>query len=285
MCNGMTVNPRPRVVLIGAGRLARALMRTIPNLVVGVVVRPGATLRNGDPSDSIRVIDALDSLRNIDFDTAWILVQDRLIAGVADELSRVPLDWSGRLIMHSSGAGTAKAMLALANLGSVTAVVHPNGTFSGNAPIPEDLFWGISSEIDDAALERVNDVLGPMRPRLIRVRDADRELYHAAASVSSNYVALLVTMAHDLYVRAGIDSATAREVVASFVEQVNRNAVEVGGRGAITGPIVRGDTEVVRGHIEAIERRAPEWLPLALALARATAMRVGTELGGLEETQ
>jgi predicted short-subunit dehydrogenase-like oxidoreductase (DUF2520 family) len=38
----------------------------------------------------------------------------------------------------------------------------------------------------------------------------------------------------------------------------------------LTGPIARGDTATVEAHLAALERRAPDLVPLYLALAAAT---------------
>lgn len=271
----MTGNQRHRLLLIGAGRLARALIRSIPDRIVAVLVRPGTEPLTADEAGSIRVVELLEHLGGIEFDTAWILVQDRLISSVAHDLSTLPIDWRGRLAIHSSGAGTTKALLPLASRGCVTAVVHPNGSFSGKALIPNDLFWGISNEIDDSVKEWIQDILAPVRPRLIPVADSDRLLYHVAAATASNYVALLIAVARQFYQRAGVDPEHAKWIVAAFVDQVNRNSMDIDAARSITGPIARGDVDVVRRQLEEITRRAPEWLELMLALARATATVVG----------
>ena len=48
------------------------------------------------------------------------------------------------------------------------------------------------------------------------------------------------------------------------------NALRLGGA-ALTGPIVRGDVETVRAHLDAILRSRPDTLSSYVALARATA--------------
>ena len=54
------------------------------------------------------------------------------------------------------------------------------------------------------------------------------------------------------------------------------NALDQGDT-ALTGPIVRGDVETVRGHLDEIARTAPHTLPSYVALARDTLDRVVTD--------
>jgi predicted short-subunit dehydrogenase-like oxidoreductase (DUF2520 family) len=49
------------------------------------------------------------------------------------------------------------------------------------------------------------------------------------------------------------------------------------GDAALTGPIVRGDVNTVRGHLAEIAAAAPDTLPSYVALARATLDRVVTD--------
>ena len=54
----------------------------------------------------------------------------------------------------------------------------------------------------------------------------------------------------------------------------------MGTTAALTGPIARGDVETVKGHIEAMQERAPELLDLYRELAKQT-IAVAAEKGGI----
>jgi predicted short-subunit dehydrogenase-like oxidoreductase (DUF2520 family) len=53
-----------------------------------------------------------------------------------------------------------------------------------------------------------------------------------------------------------------------IVRQTIANYAALGGAGAFSGPIVRGDAETVRKHLQAV-REVPEATDVYLALARA----------------
>jgi predicted short-subunit dehydrogenase-like oxidoreductase (DUF2520 family) len=61
-------------------------------------------------------------------------------------------------------------------------------------------------------------------------------------------------------------AATLRPLLTAALD----NALTMGDA-ALTGPIVRGDVETVRAHLQDITRTRPEFLPSYVELARATA--------------
>jgi predicted short-subunit dehydrogenase-like oxidoreductase (DUF2520 family) len=79
-------------------------------------------------------------------------------------------------------------------------------------------------------------------------------------------------MSERLFAAAGVSFAAAGPLVAAVVA----NAVSMGPRDALTGPIVRGDVGTVRAQLAAVEQAVPEILEHFKAMARATAAAVGS---------
>ncbi|MFL5608962.1 MAG: DUF2520 domain-containing protein [Gemmatimonadaceae bacterium] len=103
-----------------------------------------------------------------------------------------------------------------------------------------------------------------MRPRV--VAESDRALYHAAASAASNFLVTLEGMAEQLADRVGIG----RDSLVPLVRATVDNWAALGARGALTGPIARGDEETAERQRAAVASAAPELLALWDALAAAT---------------
>ena len=55
-----------------------------------------------------------------------------------------------------------------------------------------------------------------------------------------------------------------------LVEDTLSNVRSKSPSSALTGPIVRGDSDTVRLHLETLDRIAPQWNTLYRAMARAT---------------
>jgi predicted short-subunit dehydrogenase-like oxidoreductase (DUF2520 family) len=98
------------------------------------------------------------------------------------------------------------------------------------------------------------------------VAESDRALYHAAASAASNFLVTLEGMAEQLAERVGIG----RESLVPLVRATVDNWASLGARGALTGPIARGDEETAERQRAAVATAAPELLSLWDALAART---------------
>ena len=57
-------------------------------------------------------------------------------------------------------------------------------------------------------------------------------------------------------------------MLGQFVSETVKNFVEVGGKGALTGPASRGDWSTINRHRAALRRVSPDLLPAYEALLR-----------------
>jgi predicted short-subunit dehydrogenase-like oxidoreductase (DUF2520 family) len=228
-----------RVAVVGAGRLGVALVRALAD--AGDAFEPiGPLGRGADGRDA---------------DAVLLCVPDGQIAVAASLI--VP----GPLVGHCSGA-TGLAPL----LPHEAFSMHPLMTVTTGG---EAAFAGAGAAVDAttgralAFAERLAQALGM---RAVRVAEQDRALYHAAASVASNFLITLEAAAERLAALAGVD----RELLAPLVRSTVENWATLGAERALTGPVARGDWGTVRRQREAIEARAADLLPLFDALVSAT---------------
>jgi predicted short-subunit dehydrogenase-like oxidoreductase (DUF2520 family) len=98
------------------------------------------------------------------------------------------------------------------------------------------------------------------------IADEDRTAYHAAASIAANFLVALEGAAERLAATVSVP----REALAPLARAALEDWARLGPEAALTGPIVRGDEDVVARQREAIAQRTPELLELFDALAHAT---------------
>ncbi|HET8928644.1 MAG TPA: DUF2520 domain-containing protein [Microbacterium sp.] len=223
------------VVVVGAGRMGTALVARLRE--AGVAVR--ASERRGEPAADAAVV--------------LLAVPDAAIADAAAAV--VP----GRLVGHLSGATTLEPLAPHEAFS-----LHPLMTVTG----PEAHFEGVSVAIAGStaqALDTARALAQALRMRPAEVDDADRVAYHAAASIASNFLVTLEHTAEALAATASID----REALVPLVRASVENWAAHGSH-ALTGPIVRGDDEIVAAQREAVAERMPEALTLFDALTAAT---------------
>jgi predicted short-subunit dehydrogenase-like oxidoreductase (DUF2520 family) len=99
-----------------------------------------------------------------------------------------------------------------------------------------------------------------------RVSRDQRALYHAAASIASNFLITLEGAAERLAADVGLE----RDALVPLVRATVDNWALQGARAALTGPIARGDVATATRQREAVADSAPDLLPLWDALAAAT---------------
>ncbi|MFW6066174.1 MAG: DUF2520 domain-containing protein, partial [Planctomycetota bacterium] len=89
--------------------------------------------------------------------------------------------------------------------------------------------------------------------RPVRIDSQAKPLYHAAAVLACNYLTALFDAALSTGERAGIERTQVAEAMEPLMLATLENAREMGTEQALTGPIVRGDVETVRLHLERLE--------------------------------
>jgi predicted short-subunit dehydrogenase-like oxidoreductase (DUF2520 family) len=130
-------------------------------------------------------------------------------------------------------------------------------------------FAGAGAAVDGStprALRLARELAIGLGMEPVRIAPEDRALYHAAASVASNFLVTLEAAAERLAAEAGLERRLLVPLVLATVE----NWGAMGGERALTGPVARRDEATVARQREAVERRAPELLELFDALVAAT---------------
>ena len=92
--------------------------------------------------------------------------------------------------------------------------------------------------------------------RPFALADEAKRIYHAAAVFASNYVVTSIWAATTLFQSIGIRNAG--ELLGPLVRNGVENVLARGGAKAITGPVARGDAELVQRHVEALRARRPD---------------------------
>jgi predicted short-subunit dehydrogenase-like oxidoreductase (DUF2520 family) len=166
----------------------------------------------------------------------------------------------GRLVGHCSAATTLDVLAPheAFSLHPLMTVTSAGASFGGATAA----IAGTTPRALEAA-EALALVLGM---RQVRIDDADRAAYHAAASIASNFLVVIEDLAERLARTAGLD----REPLVALVRASVSNWAVLGSAGALTGPIARGDDETVARQRAAVAERAPGDLELFDALVDAT---------------
>jgi len=191
---------------------------------------------------------------------------------------------SGSLFVHCSGALTAGVMVSARERGARIGSFHPLQSFASVEEAIELLPGSVCAiEGERAALMHLRRLAVQLGLVPLVVPGARKALYHAAATVVSNSVASVVRLGEELFQRAGLSRTAARDASLPLLRGTVENIARLRLPRALTGPIARGDVAVVKSHLDALRRDAPDLLPAFVALALQTlsvAMEKGTLSSG-----
>ncbi|MCC7438516.1 MAG: DUF2520 domain-containing protein [Armatimonadetes bacterium] len=274
-------HPTTQLAVVGTGRLAHALLRTIQNQRVALLSSRGVT------SSAKKILETpplpLEQLAEFPIDTLWLAVSDSAITPVSEAVAGLRQRWDGITVIHSSGVQSLAALGPLTERGATAMVLHPNASLTGLQRIPEGITWRI--EPDNETTRRVaNRLLEGIIPRFVAVPADLLPLYHAAASLASNLSMTLHAVATELYHSAGVPPDVARQTVTRFLQESAERMEAAPFAQALTGPIARGDMEVVRRQLQGVKSAMPEMFALFQQLCRATVqLRFGQVSQGWED--
>jgi len=201
-----------------------------------------------------------------------ITTSDSAIAEVCESLARAGAFQPGAVVAHCSGALSSEVLSPAARrCGASIASIHPLQTFPSVADAIRHFpgTWCFC-EGGEPAVTILRDLFTKMGARVERIDTPSKVLYHAAGVMACNYVVTLLDAAGELARRAGIEPSWVLTALRPLVTATIDNVTRTGPAGALTGPIVRGDVNVVEQHLAEIERVSPELADLYRRLGRRT---------------
>ena len=263
----MKTAPRPRIAIVGAGRLGAALFALLPRRgyrIGAVVLRRTAAAKawRARPGRFRVTLSPVVGAREADL--ILLAVPDGEIETLAQVLAAGRgLRWSSMIVLDLSGALGVEPLESLRQLGADVGVLHPLQSISGTRAAARVLA-GSRARIEGTprasrTARRIAKDLGLVPLRFARPLDAPgRALYHAAAALAGNDTLALLDVAAELLVDCGVERAEAVAALAALARGA-LSQVEARGLGsALTGPVARGDTGVLAEHLRVLRRKSPE---------------------------
>ena len=266
-----------RVGVVGAGRVGAVLAAALRSAGHEIVAAAGESDASRGRIESLLpgtpVLKPSDAARACDL--LLLTVPDDMLSNVVAMLSASGAIREGQYVVHTSGAHGLAVLDEAVAVGARPIALHPAMTFTGtevDLPRLRKAIFGVTAgEAERVVTEQLVADLGG---RPMWVAEDKRRLYHAGLAHGANHLVTLVTQAMEMLAAAGGDNPA--DTLRPLLNAALDNALAQGDA-ALTGPIVRGDVETVRAHLEEIDAHAPETSASYLALARATLDRVVTD--------
>lgn len=186
-------------------------------------------------------------------DLILVSTSDGAIAQCASLLRESRAIHHGTIVFHCSGSQPSSLLAVLRQNGARIASVHPVKSFadpsSSVASFP-GTYCGL--EGDDEAVQFLTRIFEDCGGRTFPINPDFKLLYHAGTVIVCNYLTALLEAGLQCYEKAGIARPTAMALMQPIVEGTIANSFKLGPVKALTGPIARGEEELVRKQDKAI---------------------------------
>jgi len=262
-----------QIGIVGTGKVARALALGLQNhSSAPLVVWGRAPAQCREAVGHLSHAQAVSSLSDIvdACDVVAIAVADDAIPEIVRAISEAGALSRAPLVFHVSGGSGTAVLEPLRQMGAKTAAIHPAMTFTGDPKLELERMAGsrfavTGSDPEGASLARsLVDALGGIA---VDIPESHRALYHAALCHAANHLVTLFAGASHALRAAGADDPAG--LLAPLVRAALENSI-ANGFGALSGPVLRGDTETIRRHLETLAGDCPELLSSYRAMALAT---------------
>jgi predicted short-subunit dehydrogenase-like oxidoreductase (DUF2520 family) len=190
---------------------------------------------------------AVDDYARLDpADLVMIATSDEAIETCCRRLCESGVLTEGVIVFHTSGSLPSTLLEPAKSQGALVASLHPVKSFADPARAAETFAGTFCAlEGDPQACDAIREALRPCGATTFPVDPEFKTIYHAATVVTSNYLVALMEVALRCFEKAGIDRATALELMQPIATGTASNLFELGPVRALTGPIARGEPSVV----------------------------------------
>lgn len=283
---------RRNITVIGAGSVGTALAKQLQAngyRIVGVLNRKLPSSRRS--ASALRTTAFFSHLEDIppSTDLLLIAVPDGVIPSVATRVASCsPLNFERLSAFHTSGVLTSAALLPLRRNGSTVFSLHPIQVFPRSTPLArrvlslKGIYYGI--EGDATGLRAARKLVSDLGGRYIVVPAKRKVLYHIACVFASNYLVVLMGLLEEASQEAGLERMQFLRVFKPLIMTTLDHVRSMSPRGALTGPIERGDISTVKRHLKQLRMSRSDLHSIYAALGSA-AVRLALKKKSLTEGQ
>lgn len=261
-----------RCNIIGAGRLGQniALALTTAHLITLQAVynlNPNSSLSACQNIGSGTCINQIEQLPVAD--VIWLTCNDDSIKTVVQSLSKTLILKPGNFVIHCSGVLSSTLLAPLKEQGCFVASLHPLKAFR-TGYLDAQAFNQVDCilEGDVEATKWLTSAFESLGAHIIMINPEAKAMYHAAATIASNYLITIAASCEELLLKAGLSQEQSRHMICKLMQgNINNIRTTQTIAESLTGPLMRGDNETLSLHLQAIENVTIKELYKAAGLA------------------
>ncbi len=277
---------RNSVVIIGAGVVGTAigyLLKKKGYPIIGIASRTIESAKKAREFIGAGDVSTEPSAVAKKADIVFITTPDSSIKEVCDRIASEGGFNPGCAVFHMSGALSSGVLESARNMGAKIASVHPLQSLAEVGEAVKNLRGSyFCIEGDKEALSVAREIVASLGGKEITIEANKKPLYHAGASIASNYLVATVRFGLELLEATGISRQDSLNALMPLIKGTITNIESLRIPSALTGPISRGDTEVIEDHLKSISYYRPDMVKLYSELGKYT-VKVAIEKGTIKK--
>lgn len=257
---------KPSIAIVGCGKVGTAIGKFLAEAGYNI-----AGLASKSLSSAERVADIVktNNVSEIPWeitkkaDIVFLTTPDNAIADTCNSISIHSGFRKNAVVLHCSGALPSTILSSAKKCNAFIGSMHPLQSFASTAPAGnpfKDIIISVEGEKD--AVNKARKIATDLGAECLMIKTEAKALYHASAVVASNYLVTLLDLSFRLIKAAGITDREAFKALKPLIQGTLSNIEKAGTVNALTGPIVRGDIETLKRHLEEIGLKTPDLLSL-----------------------
>ncbi len=254
-------NKNPKIVIVGAGRIAFSLLNSLMKArfsVQSVFSKNIVSAEKLAKKYSINhYSNNLSKVKN-DSNLFLLTVPDNQIVSVANDFGKLNINFQNSLFVHFSGSLSSSALGSLKSRGADTASFHIMQSFPTKDFVPlENITAAIETDSD-----KVEKFLFNIAKKLemipFKLYKDDKVNYHLAGVYSSNFFVGNLLGAEKVLQNNKTEFPDFEKLILPIASTTLNNIKSKGLKKSLSGPIQRGELEVIKNHIEKIKNMGNE---------------------------
>ncbi len=205
-------------------------------------------------------------------DIVFITTPDTVI----EEVCKTVADQGGfnadSLVFHLSGALPSSILASAKGKGASIGSIHPLQAFAPYEEGQASPFTGINISVEggERAVALGQKIVKTLGGNSFTIPTQAKVLYHASAVAASNYLVTLEHFALTLLMETGLTEEKSFEILEPLIQGTLNNIKARGSVHALTGPVARGDHDIISRHLRDIDDKVPQFSDLYRLLGRHT---------------
>lgn len=180
-------------------------------------------------------------IKELDSDIYFFTLPDRIIYSISEMI-----DKKNKYFVHCSGY-LSSDIFSKSKVLSLHPMVSVNKFFSSL----KNISWGIEGDEEGILLGK--KIVQVLNGKYYIIKKENKPLYHSACVISTNLVNTLLFYSAEIMKELNIEE----NEILKLTESVIKNSYESGILNALTGPIERGDIEIVEGELLSLKKKYP----------------------------